>query len=333
MKVLILGGTKFFGKEFAVDLAKQNHQVTVFSKRCPVVDLPDEIQQINGNRNSREDLLNLAEQEWDFVLDNICFDEKQAQLAVDIFRKKIKHWIFISTGDVHLILKNSKSPYDEKQTKTLEEDKKIIEENLEPYGQGKRQAEKVLEKAYKDFGFPYTIVRFPIVIGPQDPKIRAYTYWLRILNGDTIILPDGGKYNRRYISVWDCARALNLILDNFETTVGETFHIGDDKTLTLKEFIELSSTILKKPAKTIDIPHKWLKKNKYDFAKFSPYYNHGDYVLDIDKAKRALSWKSLDIQEWMKKTMDWYLENNIEYPSSYNEAKQEKILIKKWENK
>lgn len=301
MKVLILGGTKFFGKQFALKMLKDGHDITVFSK-SPSNDLPREIKQIQGYRGSEKDLSPLAKEPWDFVLDNICFTKEEAQLAVDLFKNNIRHWVFVSTGDVHLVLKGAKSPYTEEMSETLE---KNLDEN-EPYGQGKLDAEEVFKKAYKDFKFPYTVVRFPIVIGPNDPKNRAFVYWQKIMSDEEIVLPNGGNFNRRYIYVLDCVRALNLIYENFAKSVGQTFHFGDSKTLTLKEFVELSAKLLNKKANTKNISYNLLKSKGFDFAKFSPYYNHDDYVLDISKAEKILGWKSSNLETWLKETMDFY---------------------------
>lgn len=303
MKVLILGGTKFFGKEFALDMCKKGHDVVVFS-HTKANSLPKNIKQICGERNSAKDLSVFAQESWDFVLDNICFTKQEAQIAVDLFKNKVKHYVFISTGDVHLILKGAKSPYTEEMSDILERDN----EKIEPYGRGKLEAEEVFKKAYKDFKFPYTIVRFPIVIGPNDPKNRSYPYWQKIVNNEEIVLPDGGNFNRRYIYVQDCVRALNIVCKNSAKSIGQTFHFGDTKTLTLKEFIELSAKLLNKKANTKNISYNLLKSQQFDFAEFSPYYNHGDYILDISKAEKTFGWKSSDIEKWLKETMDFYFQ-------------------------
>ena len=313
MKVLILGGTKFFGKSFALDMHKRGHEVCVFS-HTHSNDLPKEIKQVLGERGSFKDLSPLAQENWDIVLDNICFTAEQAQLAVDLFKNNIKHWLFVSTGDVHLVLKGAKSPYTEKMSKTLEVDNKKTEPggrgglSTEPlaYGRGKLEAEEVLKKAYKDFRFPYTTIRFPIVIGENDPKNRCLPYWQKIVNGEEIPLPDGGNFNRRYIYIKDCVRALNSVIKNFPQTKNETFHFGDNKTLTLKEFIELSAKLLNKKANTKNISYNLLKEKGYDFTKNSPYYKHGDYVLDINKAEKLLDWVSTPLEVWLKDTMNFY---------------------------
>ena len=48
MRILILGGTSYFGKEAAIRLQQAGNEVTVFSRRVPVDGLPLDIKQVVG---------------------------------------------------------------------------------------------------------------------------------------------------------------------------------------------------------------------------------------------------------------------------------------------
>ncbi|MDR1684664.1 MAG: hypothetical protein LBR90_04315, partial [Elusimicrobiota bacterium] len=109
MKILVLGGTKFFGKAFAVKAAGLGHKLTIFS-RSPARDLPAKITQIKG---LRADLSPLAGKKWDFVLDNICYTPQDMQEALKTFTGNAAHYVFVSTGDVHLAVKGAQSPFAE----------------------------------------------------------------------------------------------------------------------------------------------------------------------------------------------------------------------------
>jgi nucleoside-diphosphate-sugar epimerase len=334
MKILILGGTKFFGLDFALLRAGQGDDVTVFSRTAPPFELPSNIQYIKGNRDSENDLAKLAKNKWDVVVDNICFTPEQAQMGVKLFSQKTKLWIFVSTGDSHLTVKRATSPFTEDQCEILPDDENVRLKNLQPYGQGKRDAEKILLNAFKTKKFPACIVRFPIVIGPRDPKRRAYSYWLRILDEKPIILPDGGSHKRRYLYSLDAAKALELLVKKTNIVKGEIFHFGDSIEITLREWINLSAQILNKQVTTVDIPSKWLLENNYSLEKNSPYFFDGDYSLDINKAIEILGWKSTPIEDWMKKTAEWYFSKYAgPKPENYSDRQFEIELIKKWQNK
>ena len=316
MKILILGGTRFFGREFAVERANLGDKVTVFSRRCPAEDLPASIIQVHGERGSLSDLRGLAKTRWDVVLDNLCFTPQDAELAVSSFAGGAGLYIMVSTGDVHLTLQGAESPYTEEMADLLPENPQVRGKNLEPYGLGKRDAEKILLRARAVADFPACIVRFPIVIGPRDSKVRAYSYWLRLADGGPLPLPDGGRYYRRFIYSGDTVRALSLLALNPHKAAGEVFQFGDTVPVTLREWLELSARLMELPAFLIPAPAGWLTEHGFDMAG-SPYFNPGNYVLGIEKAERLFGWVSTPRHKWLAETISWYFENEIAKPDSY----------------
>ena len=99
MKVLILGGTSFFGREIVDAFTSKGHKVTTFSRveKSPF----EKIKHIEGNRTSKEDLLKAKKAgPWDVVIDNIAFGAKDVELALSVF-KEVKHYILTSTVSVY----------------------------------------------------------------------------------------------------------------------------------------------------------------------------------------------------------------------------------------
>ncbi|MDD2773365.1 MAG: NAD-dependent epimerase/dehydratase family protein [Elusimicrobiales bacterium] len=330
MKILVLGGTRFFGREFALLRAKKGDRVTVFSSLCPSADLPDTISQIHGDRRSLPDLQDLARTRWDVVVDNICFTPEEAEIAGKAFAGRAGLWIFSSTGDVHLTLQGAASPFDESMADRLPEDPRIRAGNLEPYGQGKRDAEKVFLRLHEAGAFPVSIARFPAAIGPRDPKLRAHSYWLRLADGGPVILPDGGLYYRRYIWSGDAARALETLATHKQKAEGEIYHFGETAPITLREWLELSAFLMQLKPELVSIPMDWLAKNGFS-PDWSPYYHPGNYVLGIMKAETLLDWKSADRKKWMAETIAWYFsEYSGHKPENYAHRAAELELVKRW---
>jgi nucleoside-diphosphate-sugar epimerase len=330
MKILILGGTKFFGREFAQERAKAGDSVTVFSRRCPAEDLPPSVTQIHGERGSLRELRELTHTYWDMVLDNLCFTPQDAEIAMSAFAGSVGLYVMVSTGDVHLTLLGAQSPYNEEMADRLPENPEVRKNNSEPYGLGKRDAEKLLLRAHKAADFPACIVRFPIVIGPRDSKVRAYSYWLRISDGGPILLPDGGLYYRRFIYSGDTVRALSLLAQHPHLAAGEVFHFGDTVPVTLREWLELSARLLEGKDNIVAVPAQWLSRHGFDMAG-SPYFHPGNYVLGIEKAERMLGWVSTPRHQWMAETIRWYFENETPHPASYmSHRAQELELAKLW---
>jgi nucleoside-diphosphate-sugar epimerase len=320
MKILILGGTKFFGREFALLAHKKGHDVTIFSRRVPTTDLPRAIKQIKG---LRQNLSFAAGQKWDFVLDNICYSSDDMKEALGVFSGNVRHYVFVSSGDVHLAVNGAKSPFSETAAHSLPE----IRGKIDAYGKGKFEAEKILVAS----SLPYTIVRFPIVIGPGDPKSRLFAYLLRIWDGAPIILPDDGKYKRRFIYIKDAAAALYKVMTNRQKTMRKIFHFGD-KAVTLKSFIKLCFKLSVARENIVSIPSAWLKARGYDAATANPYFNPFDYVLGLNNSKRIICWRHSPLEKWLKETINYYRLHSaaLTIPESYKNRKKEIELIERY---
>ncbi|MDD4004854.1 MAG: NAD-dependent epimerase/dehydratase family protein [Elusimicrobiaceae bacterium] len=301
MKLLILGGTKFFGLEFAAARAQAGDDVTVFSRACPVSGLPHSVAQINGDRENREALLALSRRNWDAVVDNICYSPAHAETACTVFSGRTRLYVFTSTGDVHLPLEGAASPYTEEMAHNLPAKPGFAADPANAYAWGKYQAEAVFLKARLAVDFPVCIARFPIVIGPREPRQRALSYWLRLADGFPLVLPDGGNYYRRYIYSGDCVRALSAVIDNPHKTMWETFHFGDSAPITLREFITVSAQELNLKQNVASAPYEKLLKLGFG-PDWSPFFHPGHYVLGITKAEHALGWRSTPLRDWLRAT-------------------------------
>ncbi|MFA5161469.1 MAG: NAD-dependent epimerase/dehydratase family protein [Elusimicrobiales bacterium] len=329
MKILVLGGTRFFGMEFARQRAAGGDRVTVFSRRAPVEDLPPSITQLCGERRNAGELRELALTRWDAVVDNLCFTGQDASAALEAFAGRTGIYVMVSSGDVHLALKNAQSPFDEDMAGRLPENPAARE--TQPYGWGKREAEKIFRQAAIAADFPACAVRFPIVIGPGEPKLRAYSYWLRLADGGPVVAPDGGLNYRRYIYSGDAARALSLLVDHPGKSAGETFHFGDTVPVTLREWLEMSADILETRADIAAVPAGWLERNGFDIAAASPFSHPENYVLGISKAEDLFGWQSTPRRKWLEQTIHWYFHDyHGPRPENYAARAAETALVKKF---
>ena len=328
MKLLILGGTRFFGRDFALRRAAAGDEVAVFSRRCPIAELPREIRQVRGDRANASDMAALGEESWDAVVDNICFTEEEARLGMATAGRRAGLWVMVSTGDVHLAVRGALSPFTEDQCENLPE---LPAASSDPYGRGKLRAEKALLSAFGESGFPACVARFPIIIGPRDPKLRAYSYWLRMADAYPIIVPDGGRAYRRYLYSADAVRALERLCGFPEKAAGEVFHFGDSVPLTLSEWLDVSASLSGRAMQIADIDSSWLAARGYDLSAASPYWTKENYVLGITKAEAVFGWRSTDLRQWLAETMHWYFEKyEGPLPAGYDFRAQERELVRQW---
>ncbi|MCL1695281.1 MULTISPECIES: NAD-dependent epimerase/dehydratase family protein [unclassified Lysinibacillus] len=185
MNVLVLGGTRFFGKKL-VELCLQNgHSVTILTRGQSGNPFGTKVKQLIVNRDDADSLSKaLASTTWDIVYDNICYSPNEALNICEILEGKTKKLVFtstLSTYEIDGIIKTEEdfNPYNYEVRMGNREDFS--------YGEGKRQAEAVL---FKEATFPVVAVRFPIVMGENDYTRRLHFHVERILQEQPISLPN-----------------------------------------------------------------------------------------------------------------------------------------------
>ena len=328
MKILILGGTSFFGKEAARLLLNNGHQVTVFSRRVPAEGLPLDSVQTRGDRTVEADLVRMSTQVWDAVIDNICYTAEDARKAVRVFSGRTGLYIFTSSASVYSLLQGAAAPFREVQTEALQIKTDLANKPYYAYALGKYEAEKVYLAAAREKKFPAVIIRPPVVVGPGDPTLRAYSYWLRLSDGGPLILPNPAV-SARYIFSGDLARAFELLVGSGDL-YGQVFNLGDSAVINLEDFVKLSARVLHKEAEILAPDHVWLKSKGFNFEA-SPFSGQADFIVDISRAEKALCWRSTEMHRWLEETINWFfLKYMGPMPGNYTSRQRELELAQQW---
>ncbi|MDR0266741.1 NAD-dependent epimerase/dehydratase family protein [Paenibacillus sp.] len=163
-KILILGGTRFFGKRLVQLLLDEGHQVTIATRGNTADEFGDQVGRIQLDRENKESLAKAVEggREWDTVFDNICYSPQAAQDACDVFQGKVKRYILTSTLSVY---DPSSHVHQEKDVNPYIYPITLGGRNDFSYGEAKRVTEAVF---FQNADFPVAAVRIPIVLGEDD---------------------------------------------------------------------------------------------------------------------------------------------------------------------
>ena len=103
MKILMIGGTSFFGKEIVELALEAGHEVTIFSRGNARPDFWDRVAHINGDRNDSADFATkLAGKQFDVVIDNIAFNGEHVATTLAALRGNIGRYILTSTTAVYI---------------------------------------------------------------------------------------------------------------------------------------------------------------------------------------------------------------------------------------
>ena len=147
---------------------------------------------------------------------------------------------------------------------------------------------------HKAYNLNISLLRFFTVYGPRGrPDMAPMMFTKRILNGETIKMFGEGDTSRSYTYVDDVVAGTIAALDNPKPY--EIYNIGNDKTVTLKDFISIledicgrKAIIQKEPRHPADVPLTY---------------------ASIEKAKEMLGYNpETDVKEGLRKMVDWYKE-------------------------
>lgn len=179
--ILVLGGTRFFGRKLAELLMEDGNKVTILTRGQSGNPFGNRVEHLIADRSKKEELAKAVEgRRFDIVYDNICYSPKEAYEFCEIFNGKINKLVFTSTLSTYEIdgKEKSEEDFDPYHYEILMGDKLDF-----TYGEGKRQAEAVFFKYAK---FPVVAVRFPIVMGEDDYTRRLHFHIERIADREPI---------------------------------------------------------------------------------------------------------------------------------------------------
>ena len=176
-----------------------------------------------------------------------------------------------------------------------------------PYSASKAGSDHLVRAYFHTYGMPITITNCSNNFGPaMYPEKLMPLAITNVLEGKKVPIHGDGKNVRDWLYVEDHVRAIELVLGKGK--VGETYLVGG-----MTEGISNLEVVKR-------ILHLMDKDESYiEFVKDRPG-NDRKYDIDWMKINLELGWKPLNsFDEWLKKTIDWYVENRSWWEKLKNE--------------
>ncbi len=253
---------------------------------------------IKGDRTKPEDLERAARtDQWDVVIDNIAYDAATVKQALKTF-PKIKQYILTSTISVYRFAHAEHAqPLMEDSVdfdfNPPEEDNKNVHWI---YARGKMEAERAL---IRQDAVPWTIIRPPIVYGPNDFTNRGFWYLGRLMKGGPIILPFGGVASTRFGFSQDVAHSYIPLIER-PIALGRIYNVAQSEIITLRDFIDDSALILGKSPEYVSVPFEVAG----DLG--GPYAMDRNWIPDITAAKMDLGFMPTSWTKFSRLTANWF---------------------------
>ena len=186
MKILVVGGTRFFGIPMVEALLRQGHDVSVATRGNAKASFDDKVTNIILDRTDKESVRNaLKGTYFDVIIDKIAYGSNDVKTLLE--NANCCRYIQMSTCSVYC-----KDHADIKEDEFITGDYPLEwEGRLSDYSRTKRNAERAALE-YMDEK-DCTFVRYPVVLGENDYTGRLRFYVDHIRNGQPMNVDDADK--------------------------------------------------------------------------------------------------------------------------------------------
>ena len=252
MKILFIGGTGLISSACSELVVARGHELFILNRSVSTkYPVPDGATVLQADIHSDSSHLSklLAGRHFDAVVDFIAFTVEDIERDLILFRNKTEQFVFISSA----------SAYQKPLKNYLITEETPLENPFWQYSRDKIACEQRLMKAYREDGFPATIIRPSHTYGPSqiplavDSWVHPWTIVDRIERGKKLIVPGDGS--SLWVLTWnaDFAKGLVGLLGN-QNAIGETFHITSDEALSWNQiYLEVYQALGQEP-NVIHIP-------------------------------------------------------------------------------
>ena len=265
MKILIIGGTGTISSAITRQLAAEGHDLWLLNRGNRSAELPKNINLITGNINEHpeEVLEKLGNETFDSVCEFIGFLPEQVARDIKMFSGRTKQYVFISSA----------SAYNKPARQHIITEGTTLANPYWEYSRNKIACEALLMQAYRENGFPVTIIRpshtyceREVPAGVHGNK-GSWQVLKRMMEGKPIIVHGDGS--SLWTMTWneDFAKGFIGLLGSPQA-IGEVFQIMSDESLTWNQIYQCIADILG--------------------VEYKPYYVSSDYLAAIAPASYDL---------------------------------------------
>jgi nucleoside-diphosphate-sugar epimerase len=320
MKILILGGTSLTGPFTTRYLIEQGHQVTIFHRGKHQVDLPPGVDRILGERRNLDEFTaEFKRLNPDVVLDMLAFTRQDAELLIRVFKGIAQRVVVPGSSDVYRAFGRLHGtepgpvepiPFDEQAP---------LREKLSVHGEEyeKRWVEEVV---MSDPDLPGTILRYPMIYGPNDGG-RTFDLVKRMMDKRPAILLEEKvarwRWSRGYAE--NVAWATTLAVTD-EQARNRIYNVAEPEGLSYLEWAQRVARAAGWKGRIVLVPQGRLNE-------VGNFEHH--WVVDTTRIRAELGYMEVVPQEEaLRRTVEWQWAHPLEKydPKEFDYENEDKIL-------
>ncbi|MEE6272405.1 SDR family oxidoreductase [Georgenia sp. MJ206] len=223
LRVLFIGGSGIISSASTALAVERGVELTLLNRGTGRRDVPDGVRQVVADIREPDSVRGaLGGEEFDAVVDWVAFTPDHVRTDLDLFEGRTGQYVFISSA----------SAYQTPASRLPIRESTPLRNPFWQYSRHKIACEEVLVEAYRDRGFPATIVRpshtYDRTLVPFD---AGWTFIERMRQGKEVVVHGDGSSLWTLTHHTDFAKGFVPLLGHART-VGEAFHITSDDVLT-----------------------------------------------------------------------------------------------------
>ena len=292
-QILVIGGTRFFGKLLVQRLLRAGHRVTIATRGYAPDPFGARIERVRVDRRNEHAMRNaFRDAQFDVVFDQMCYSPLDAAISTRVFAGKVGRYVMTSTIDAYRGLAPTGRAL-------REQDLAVQAQRIDtayPWHDPKRATEsyvagKVQAEAYlvRDGSLPVVTVRLAHVLGgPEDFTGRLASYVDLVRRHGTL----GYANADAKVSFIDAAGAADFLAwAGMQDFLGAV-NAGAEEPLSAFDLHARVARVLDEPARAV----------KVALAGASPFDFAQPLALDTTRA-RSLGYRFSHTEEWLDDTI------------------------------
>jgi nucleoside-diphosphate-sugar epimerase len=246
MRVLFIGGSGVISSACSRVAVEQGIELIVLNRGVSTTrPLPPQVTMLRADiRETNAVMQKIEDLEFDAVVDWMAFTPEHVRADIELFEGRTRQYVFISSA----------SAYQKPPARVPITESTPLRNPFSEYSSNKIACEEVLIEAYRERGFPVTIVRPSHTYDKTlVPFGGGWTVLGRMLAGKPVIVHGDGT------SLWtlthhdDFARAFVPLLGH-SRTLGDAVQITSDDVLTWNQIAEMLAAALGVTARLVHVP-------------------------------------------------------------------------------
>lgn len=301
MKVLFIGGTGIISTAVSRQAVARGIELYHLNRglRQPGI---EGVHQITADVHRFDEAqAALKDHSFDVVVDWIAYTPDDVERDLALFRGRTKQFVFISSA----------SAYQKPPSHYIITESTPLYNPYWEYSRNKIACELRLQQAYREEGFPVTVVRPSLTYDPQFPIALGgwgcYTLADRLLKGRPIIVHGDGS------SLWvvthadDFARGFLGLLGN-DQAIGHAFHITTDEVLTWNQIYETIADALGVEARIVHMSSEFIAQTIPELTGGLLGDKSWSVVFDNTKIKTFVPGfqATIPFREGIRRTLAWF---------------------------